>query len=225
MSKADDPSNESLVDLVESSGDEAPERTRMMACLERTLEAQRDRLQRIDDRFECGDDRETIRAMLDEAREHQETTLADLRRAMRILDPEETSDGEPGGEASLGDVFLSVVESFCDEVARDVDRSLEGDPSLSEPHRSAFRHVVWDALASLADRAGADADVSVKLIGDDEGTTLIVSNTPEAPGPELLEAPDGDWMALRDRVREIGGEMTIETSWREGTSIVVDLPG
>ncbi|WP_330331754.1 sensor histidine kinase [Streptomyces sp. NBC_00536] len=145
--------------------------------------------------------------------------LAEARRLVHDLAPSELADGVPLADALRGlDAGPEVTVRF----------HLEGAPvPLPARTQSALLRIAQGALANVREHAGArTAALTLSFLGDqvvldiaDDGRGFTAP--PAGPG-----APDrGHGLpAMRARVRQLGGTLTVESTPSEGTVLSAALP-
>jgi signal transduction histidine kinase len=114
------------------------------------------------------------------------------------------------------------VRQFRNRFHIPVELTVTGDVAhLPEQHRTSVYRIVQEALTNCARHAGGKrVDVSVRL----DGTMLELTVTDDGKGfPE--ERPRGmGLLGIEERVRELGGEVTIRRRTEGGTQLAVSIP-
>ncbi|GAA0302097.1 sensor histidine kinase [Streptomyces polychromogenes] len=146
--------------------------------------------------------------------------LAEARRLVHDLAPPELENG-----AGLADA-LRALDAGPDIEVR---FHLEGAPApLPDRAESALLRIAQGALANIREHSGArTAALTLSFLGDqvvldiaDDGTGFTAT-TPTGPAP----ADRGHGLpAMRARVRQLGGTLTIESTPGEGTVLSASIP-
>ncbi|MFJ8163517.1 sensor histidine kinase [Streptomyces sp. NPDC096136] len=146
--------------------------------------------------------------------------LAEARRLVHDLAPPELENG-----AGLADA-LRALDAGPD---LEVRFHLEGTPApLPDRAESALLRIAQGALANIREHSGArTAALTLSFLGDqvvldiaDDGTGFTAA-APAGPAP----ADRGHGLpAMRARVRQLGGTLTIESTPGEGTVLSASIP-
>jgi signal transduction histidine kinase len=115
------------------------------------------------------------------------------------------------------------VRDFTGRYAMNVDLKMDGDfDALPDKHRTCVYRVVQEALTNCVRHAHAQ---NVKISAHTRGDRLQVSVTDDGVGLNPVRRRNG--LGLRgidERVRELGGTMTISREAGGGTTVAVRLP-
>ena len=150
--------------------------------------------------------------------------LADVRRIVAALAPSELDDSALAG--ALQRMTARLHEETGIEAEVRIDESL---PQLGTETEVALLRTAQSALANVRQHAGAgrvvvsliDADDSVRLDVMDDG----VGFDPSTLDPCRAASPSGFGLRyMRDRLRELGGGLDIESVPGESTAISGHLP-
>ncbi|MFD7030171.1 sensor histidine kinase [Streptomyces sp. NPDC059917] len=150
--------------------------------------------------------------------------LAEARRLVHDLAPSELADGVPLTEALRGlDAGPEVTVRF----------HLEGAPvPLPARTQSALLRIAQGALANVREHSGArTAALTLSFLGDqvvldvaDDGRGFPApAPASAAPAPGRSDRGHG-LPAMRARVRQLGGTLTVESTPAEGTVLSAALP-
>ncbi|MEV1115693.1 sensor histidine kinase [Actinosynnema sp. NPDC049800] len=145
----------------------------------------------------------------DRAREVAKENLAEARRFVRDLSP------------LSGRTLTDALRALCDRV------EVEGEPyPLPVPVEVALLRVAQGALANVREHADATTAVlTLTYLGD--AVTLDVRDDGRGFDPAAVRPEPGRGYgldAIRDRVAELGGTMTVESAPGEGTALAVSVP-
>ena len=151
------------------------------------------------------------------------TLMRDVRHLAVELRPPALDD------VGLASALASYVDAWTERSGVHADVQMEdlGDVLTSERATTIYR-VVQEALANVANHAGArHASVIVTLRGDE--VRLIVEDDGlgfdiDAPPPRAPAERRLGLVGMRERVALVGGEIAIESSPGDGTTIYVTLP-
>ncbi|MFB6616456.1 sensor histidine kinase [Streptomyces sp. NPDC085524] len=146
--------------------------------------------------------------------------LAEARRLVHDLAPSELADG-----AGLADALRSLDAGPDIEVRF----HLEGTPApLPDRVQSALLRIAQGALANVREHSGArTAALTLSFLGDqvvldiaDDGHGFAETEPPAATTPQRGHGLP----AMRARVRQLGGTLTIESTPGEGTVLSAAVP-
>lgn len=193
------------------------------------LSSQQMLLQAADRTWEA--DPATARTHVRTAAEVAARNLAEARRFVHDLAPAELADGR-----TLDQALRSLAERESAESGLPVRFHLDGAPvPLPAATQSALLRIAQGALANVREHAGASAaaltlsflgDQAVLDIADDGRGFHPVGPGGAAPGP--VGATGGGrghgLPAMRARLRQLGGTLTVESSPGEGTVVSAAIP-
>ncbi|MFI9058816.1 sensor histidine kinase [Streptomyces anulatus] len=157
-----------------------------------------------------------------------ERNLAEARRFVHDLAPADLAEGG-GLEAALE--ALAARESAQAEGALTVHCHVEGAPGAPLPDRvqSALLRIAQGALANVREHSGATA-AGLTLTHLDDRVVLDVGDngrgfTAEPAGVRSPDTVRGHGLpAIRARVHQLGGTLTIESAPGEGTVLSAGIP-
>ncbi|WP_257136644.1 sensor histidine kinase [Streptomyces sp. f150] len=157
-----------------------------------------------------------------------ERNLAEARRFVHDLAPADLAEGG-GLEAALH--ALAARESAQAEGALTVHCHVEGTPHAPLPDRvqSALLRIAQGALANVREHSGATA-AGLTLTHLDDRVVLDIGDngrgfTAEPQGVRGAGTVRGHGLpAMRARVRQLGGTLTIESAPGEGTVLSAEVP-
>ena len=156
---------------------------------------------------------------LQELAELVQASIQDIRRLIHDLRPVALD------ELGLGPALREYAARYQEEQGLTVVLSLaKGDERLPAPLETALFRVVQEALANVAKHAQAQR-VEIDLTYKQEGVNLRVTDDgrgfdPQAPRPGTHV---GLW-SMRERVEQLGGQITIESVPGRGTQLTVNIP-
>lgn len=149
-------------------------------------------------------------------------SLTDLRRIVAALAPAELE----------GSALAAAIERMLETLRTDtdVDAVLMADPALPAlptPIEVVFLRVAQSALANVRQHAKAHA-VSVELEMQDSDARLVVTDDgvgfrPDDPAIPAASTSYG-LVAMRSRLREFGGDLTVRSAPGEGTVLIAAVP-
>jgi signal transduction histidine kinase len=162
-----------------------------------------------------------------QAAEMARESLDEVRRVVRDLAPAELE--ESGGEALVGAVRnLAATVMRMHELA--VDVHVHGDPRpVPGAVATAVVRTTRGALANVAEHASATA-VSVSLTFLDDAVTSDIRDDGVGFQPEQVVSAGATGLrgrgiaGMRARARELGGELTVESTPGDGTVIAASFP-
>ena len=149
---------------------------------------------------------------LQEAERHGRSSLADIRRVVRLL----RSDDDDTGALDAAQPGLSEITELLDSyraagLGVDGTVALDGVPASATAELAAYR-VVQEALANAARHGDGTASVRVGAAAG-RLTVRVVNPAPSAP-----RSAGGGLVGMRERVSAAGG--TVEAGVRGGTWVV-----
>lgn len=149
-------------------------------------------------------------------------SLTDLRRIVAALAPAELE----------GSALAAAIERMLDTLHADtdIDATLQAGsalPTLPTPIEVVFLRVAQSALANVRQHANART-VSVELEMHDSHARLVVTDdgigfVPDAAATPAVSTSYG-LVAMRSRLREFGGELTVRSAPGEGTVLTASVP-
>jgi signal transduction histidine kinase len=148
--------------------------------------------------------------------------LAESRRLVWALRPEALAD------TPLPVALERLARQLSDEMAIRADTVVTGTiRSLDAEHETALLRAAQESLANVRKHARATR-VTVTLSYMDDVTVLDIQDDGVGfrPPAESEAAPEGGLglRAMRERVEEIGGTVSVESAPGEGTTLVAHLP-
>ena len=106
------------------------------------------------------------------------------------------------------------------EVSVQIDGSLE---NLPESHRTCIYRVVQEALTNCARHSQAK-DIRITLHGRGDLVSLTVQDDGVGFTPQLASGRGLGLVGIEERVRELGGEVSVFSQPRRGTLLRVEIP-
>ena len=170
-------------------------------------------------------DRSTLQRHLDQARRAARENLAEARRLMWALQPEAFD------HASLPDVLTNLARNWSEENGVAASATITGSARTLRPEiEVALLRAAQEAFANAGKHAHA-SQVMVTLSYMEDVVVLDVQDDGSGFDTiQLLPSPPEQTMsgfglkALRTRVEQLGGTLSIESTPGEGTTIAVALP-
>ncbi len=185
------------------------------------LSSQRMLLQAADRTWET--DPAAARGHMRDAAEIASRSLAEARRFVQDLAPADLADG------SLAQALGALAERESG-AGRTADFHLDGALGpLPEPVAAALLRIAQGALANVREHAGASrAALTLTCMGDqicldiaDDGRGF---DTDAVPAPGADPSRGHGLRAMRVRVRQLGGTLTVESVPGEGTVVSAAIP-
>lgn len=144
------------------------------------------------------------------------------RDALREQGEDEPEEGSATLNGALSDELRRLCIGFRSPDQCEIDFRLGGDVQVDGLAARVLYETTRDLLEAFIDRGDADR-VKVSLRNDDGVTILAVRDeatgfNPATVGPGQLELHE-----LRERVDAIGGQVSWEASWEEGTCIEIHV--
>lgn len=174
---------------------------------------------------DAGDGPGAVRA-LDQVQELSGEALADLRRIIAALAPAELDDQALAG--ALGRMLQRLGEETGIEVRLHADRDLPALPTtvqvaLLRTAQSALANVRLHARASKVVLSLQAAGGMVRLDIFDDGVGFDVHQWQEGGRQQLADGGFG-LRSMRERLRELGGGLDVESAPGSGTGLSAYLP-
>jgi signal transduction histidine kinase len=164
------------------------------------------------------EDSERARLQLDQIKRLSEQTLRTVRDLAMGLRPAMLDD------LGLGAALEWQARQHSRLCGVPVSVDLDGTENLSDSQRTCVYRVVQEALTNIARHAQArNIEVSVKSA--DNGISIVVSD--DGLGFDVAGAASGKGLGLlgiKERVRQLGGEASIESQRGSGTKLRAWLP-
>ncbi len=122
----------------------------------------------------------------------------------------------------------TAVEGLCRGLTARHDLRIELDlhelPRLSDEAALCLYRITQEALQNIVKHSGAE-EARVELWEDEDEIILRVSDTGSGFEPSSLQASVGlGLVSMRERLRLVGGQLSIESSPGSGTGLEVHLP-
>ncbi|MFE4976902.1 sensor histidine kinase [Kitasatospora sp. NPDC056651] len=166
----------------------------------------------------------TARTHVRTAAEVAARNLAEARRFVHDLAPAELSDGR-----TLDQALRALAERESAESGLPVRFHLDGAPvPLPTAARSALLRIAQGALANVREHAGASAAaITLSFLGDQAVLDIADDGQGFAPDTAGTGAGAGRGYglpAMRARLRQLGGSLTVESAPGEGTVVSAAIP-
>ncbi|WUK16928.1 sensor histidine kinase [Kitasatospora sp. NBC_00374] len=168
-------------------------------------------------------DRETARGHVRTATAITARNLAEARRFVHDLAPAELADG-----GTLDAALRALAERESAEGGRPVRCHVDGVPApLPAAAQAALLRIAQGALANVREHAGArTAALTLSYLGDQ--AVLDIADDGRGFAPESPPGPGGGrghgLPAMRARLRQLGGTLTVESGPGEGTVVSASIP-
>ncbi|MFD4400331.1 sensor histidine kinase [Kitasatospora sp. NPDC058478] len=164
----------------------------------------------------------TARTHVRTAAEVAARNLAEARRFVHDLAPAELADGRP-----LDQALRALAGREAAESGLPVRFHLDGTPvPLPAAAQSALLRIAQGALANVREHAGASAAaITLSYLGDQ--AVLDVADDGQGFDPGAVGAAGGRGYglpAMRARLRQFGGTLTVESTPGEGTVVSAAIP-
>ena len=162
---------------------------------------------------DSGADSERISALASRSQAQAERALDRLRETVRGIHPRDLSD--LGLAAAVGE--LAARSSLT------VELDTEGDDSrLSDPVAGAVYFTISEALTNVVKHAGVD-HVRIELRCSPYGVVAKIVDR-GVGGVDLTEGRGSGLVGLRERMRSVGGEISVDSPVGKGTTVTVTAP-
>ena len=166
---------------------------------------------------------ELVQRHLDQARQTARDSLEQTRRVVQALRP------EPLEDASLAEAIQRVTTRWSDDNSIPAQATITGTPQALPPEvEVSLLRATQEALTNVRKHANASqVTVTLSYMPDlvlldvqDDGRGL--NGTPmKQPGPV-----NGGFglVAMRERIEQLGGSLSLESEDDEGTTVVIEVP-
>jgi signal transduction histidine kinase len=165
-----------------------------------------------------------VRRHLGKASDTARESLAEARRLVQALQPESLE------EASLPEVIRREAATWGRETQVQTIYTLTGEPiALTPEYEVTLLRAAQEALMNVRKHAQA-TQVSVTLSYMDDQVALDVQDDGKGFDPQIPVNPAGQYgggyglQVMHQRVEQLGGEVILESSPGEGTTLVVQIP-
>lgn len=166
------------------------------------------------------DDLDTLQKHLDRARGTARTSLEEARRVVHALRPLSLD------QRSLPDAIERTAIRWQEETDIPLTTTTTGDPIPLHPDiEVTLLRAAQEALANIRKHAQATA-VQLTLSYIDDVVVLDVQDNGVAFAGAAASPLSGSYglQAMRERVEQCGGSVTLESEPGEGTTVVVSIP-
>lgn len=127
-------------------------------------------------------------------------------------------------ELGLGSAVRWQGREFARRSGIDVDVQLDGElDALPESHRTAIYRIVQEALTNIAKHA-ASKSVRIRLYGGKDSIHLTVQDDGKGFDPSHLAARGMGLVGMEERMKELGGTVSVRSTIGKGTSIEAVAP-
>ena len=157
------------------------------------------------------------------ARETAATSLADTRRFIRELTPPDLDD------TGLGSALRRLADTQWEPLGLTVQVRVIDAPSLPMHLQTALLRIAQGAMANVIQHAGAST-ATITLTRDQDSLHFSVADDgrgfdTQAPSASLLSGRTDSFglRATRERVDQLDGVLTVESTPGRGTVLTVDL--
>ena len=158
-------------------------------------------------------DTETVLGLLDDLRSDVQTTIGELRELAHGIYPPLLRD------RGLNEALRAAAARL--PLPCSVDVQLPG--RYPEAVETAAYFCCLEAMQNAGKYAGADASVTVEIVGDDESLRFALRD--DGAGFDVTATPLGHgFVNMRDRLGAIGGTLTVESSPGAGTAVLAVIP-
>ena len=159
---------------------------------------------------------EQTRSLLAEATTHLAVSIAEARRLIEQLSPLEITE-------NLSD---QIADWICQESQIQAAHELvtEGDWEGLDPRIAGTVFRIAQEAVRNADIHGKASKIELRLQRDTNGTQLVVSDDGCGFNPKQIAAGRFGVAAMRQRAVWFGGDLTIDSTIGEGTTIRAEFP-
>lgn len=156
------------------------------------------------------------------ARQTAADGLAETRRFIRELAP-------PTLDRGVGSALQRLAEGWAQREGVDVETAIPGEVALPMDAQAALLRIAQGALANVAQHADATV-VRIDLVQDGDDVRLTVADDGRGFDPasaeETASGTDSFGLrAMRERVEQLDGDLTVVSAAGAGTVVAVSLQG
>jgi signal transduction histidine kinase len=159
---------------------------------------------------------------LDQARFTARESLTEARRLVWALRPEALDN------ASLPEALAQLAARWADSSGVEASANVTGTPRrIPAEAEVTLVRMAQEALANVLKHARASRVVmTLSYMSDLVALDVIDDGVGFDPEDERADTPEGGFglNAMRDRIGQLGGSLTIESAPGEGTTLVAELP-
>jgi len=138
--------------------------------------------------------------------------LAEMRSMLIELRPEALA-GKP-----LDELIGTLVDASQIRIDCPVDLVINGEGTLPEDVTIVFYRVAQEALSNIIKYAEAD-EVGINITYNDAGLEMIVNDNGRGFNPAKIPSGQFGLIIMAERIEEIEGELTIESTPGQGTKV------
>ena len=167
---------------------------------------------------------EAVRKRLWQARETARLSLGEARRLVQALSP------EPLEGATLPEALRRVAQRWQEETNLPIDYSTTGSPYTLRPEVEVILlRFMQEGLANIRKHAQANR-VTVTLSYMEDQVALDVHDDGQGFDPGILSRPPDQsrggfgLYTMRERLAQLGGQLIVESSPGEGTTLAAQIP-
>jgi signal transduction histidine kinase len=159
------------------------------------------------------------RTLAEEATKAVDVGLTEARQGVMAL----RDSADPS--QSFAVLLRRYVEDFVDRFGVEVEFECAGSlPDLSSRTKADLLRIVQEALSNATRHSSAESfRVQVSTHGGD--TSIVVQDDGRGFDPEARAPGHVGLQVMRERAAAIGAQLTVESSPRGGTRVVVTVPG
>ena len=131
----------------------------------------------------------------------------------------------PDNSNNLGEILSQHAFSVAERSSYEINFTKKGDPHALDP--ITMQHVYYlfrEALNNIEKHADAEL-IEITLVWQDDDFCLYISDNGQGFEPQVIESENHLGLTnIRDRVKEMGGNVSINSALNEGTTILVTIP-
>ena len=165
----------------------------------------------------------SVQSHILKARDTARTSLAEARRLVLALRPESLE------ESTLPDALKREAERWAENTGIKTDFAVTGDPITLHPEAEvSLLRAMQEGLSNVHKHAQArEVSVTLSFMADQVALDVHDDGQGFDPHNETSSSDQGGGFGLqvmRQRVGQIGGEVLVESSPEQGTTLVVQIP-
>lgn len=158
---------------------------------------------------------EKARLIVRQSMQQARQTLAEARRAI--------SDLRENHSVELGDALRLEISRF--ESATGIPCAFHADstPLIPDPVKEALIRAASEALTNIARHALA-SQASLSLAGSEGQLTLEITDNGQGFDPARVPSGHYGLLGIQERIRLLGGQLTIASAPGQGTHLLIQIP-
>lgn len=157
---------------------------------------------------------ESIQPKLEQLNRLIRGALAEMRTLLLELRPQALQ------ETPLNDLVRQLAEAYSGRNLGTIGIEITGDADLPPQIKTEMYRILQEALNNVSKHARAD-HVRVALLYTSDGVTITITDDGRGFAPDAIDPSALGLNIMRERARNIGGQLDIESQPKRGTTITL----